>query len=136
MQAPRVRVLVIDDFEPWRRYICSILPEWRYDLVGEASDGLEGVQKATELQPDLILLDVGLPTLNGIEAARRIREVSPKSKILAVSQQRSWDIAAGVLQTGAHGYVTKSHAGIELLSAIETVLQGRQFLAGDLTDRS
>lgn len=134
MQALSVRVLIIDDFEPWRRYIRSILPDGQYDLVGEASDGLEGVQKAAELQPDLILLDIGLPTLNGIEAASRIRDVSPTAKILFVSQQRSRDYAAGALQTGALGYVTKSHAGIELLSAIETVLQGRQFLAGDLTD--
>lgn len=124
MQALRVRVLVVDDFEPWRRYIRSKLPEGQYDLVGEARDGLEGVQKAEELQPDLILLDIGLPALNGIEAASRIREVSPKAKILFVSEQRSRDIAAAALRSGAHGYVTKSYAGTELLSAIEIVLQG------------
>ena len=134
MSALRIRVLLIDDFEPWRRYIRSILPEKQYDLIGEAWDGLAGVQKAEELQPDLILLDIGLPTLNGIEAARRIHDVCPTAKIVFLSEQRSRDIAAVALQTGAHGYVTKSHARIELSSAIETVLHGGQFLAGDLTD--
>lgn len=132
MQRLRLRVLLIDDFEPWRRFIRSMLPEGRYDLVGEASDGLEGVQKAEELQPDLVLLDIGLPTLNGIEVASRIRKISPATKILFVSEQRSRDIAAAALETGAHGYLTKSYVGIELSSAIETVLHGGQFLSADL----
>lgn len=134
MRTQRVRVLIVDDFEPWRRYIRSMLPEEQYDVVGEASDGLEGVQKAEELQPDLIILDIGLPTLNGIEAVRRIREVAHSAKILFVSEHRSRDIAAGAVRSGAHGYVTKSRAGIELSSAIETVLQGRQFLSEGLGD--
>lgn len=74
------------------------------------SDGLEAVQQAERLQPDIILLDIGLPTLNGIEAARRIREVSPTSKILFVSENRSPDIAEEALSTGAGGYVVKSDA--------------------------
>jgi CheY-like chemotaxis protein len=108
-------------------------------LVGEASDGLEAVQKAEKLQPDLILLDIGLPTLNGIEAARRIRKVSPTSKILFASENRSVDVAEEALSTGADGYVVKSAAASELLPAVEAVLQGKKFvsasLAGlDLTD--
>src|SRR5882762_387129 len=74
MEPSTVRVLVVDDYEPFRRFVCSTLgkrPEWQ--IVGQASDGLEAVQKAEELQPDLIVLDLGLPTLHGIEAARRIR---------------------------------------------------------------
>jgi CheY-like chemotaxis protein len=102
-------------------------------------DGLEAVQKAQQLQPDLILLDIGLPALNGIEAARRIRELSPKSKILFLSENRSWDIAEEALRTGAGGYVVKSDAAGELLPAVEAVLKGKRFvsaiLAGnDLTD--
>jgi len=104
------------------------------DLVvtGQVSDGLEAVQQAQELQPDLILLDIGLPTINGIEAARRIREVSPVSKILFVSEIRSPEIAEQALNTGAGGYVLKSHAAIELLPAIKAVLEGKRFISASL----
>jgi DNA-binding NarL/FixJ family response regulator len=99
---------VVDDYEPFRRFVCSTLRKRpALQIVGETSDGLEAVQKAEELQPDLILLDIGLPTISGIEAARRIREVSPASKILFVSENRSADIAEEALSTGAGGYVVK-----------------------------
>ena len=140
MTTSTIRVLVVDDYEPWRRFVCSTLqkrPELQ--IVGEVSDGLEAVQQAEQLQPDLILLDIGLPTLNGIESARRIREASPTSKILFASEHRSVDAAKEALSTGAGGYVVKSDAASELLSAVEAVLQGKKFvsasLAGhDLTD--
>jgi DNA-binding NarL/FixJ family response regulator len=128
------RVLVVDDYEPWRSFASSTLqkqPELR--IVGEAADGLEAVQIAQQLQPDLILLDIGLPTLNGITAVRRIKEVCPGSKILFVSENRSRDIAEEALRTGAHGYVVKSAATTELLPAVEAVLQGKQFVSGSLT---
>jgi DNA-binding response OmpR family regulator len=101
-------------------------------VIGEASDGPEGVQKARELQPDLIVLDIGLPTLNGIEVARRIRNCAPQSKILFASENRSLDIAKEALRTGARGYVVKSDAARELLPAVDTVLQGKQFVSGGL----
>jgi DNA-binding NarL/FixJ family response regulator len=126
-------VLVVEDYEPFRRFICSMLgkrPELR--IVGEVSDGLEAVQKAQELQPGLILLDVGLPTLTGIEAARQIRDVSPESKILCVSQEFSADVVQEALRAGARGYVVKTHVGIELLAAVEAVCQGRRFVSAGL----
>ncbi len=127
-------VLVVEDHEPFRRFICSALgkrPELR--IVGEVSDGLEAVHKAQELQPGLILLDVGLPTLNGIEAARQIREFSPESKILFVSQESSGDVVQKAFRLGALGYVVKTHTGIELWPAVETVCQGRRFVSAGLT---
>jgi DNA-binding NarL/FixJ family response regulator len=127
------RVLVVDDYEPFRRFVCSTLgtrPELQ--IVGEASDGLEAVHKAGELQPDLIVLDIGLPTLNGIEAARRIRKLSPESKILFVSQESSADVVQEALSLGALGYVVKTHAGSELLAAVGAVRQGRQFVRSGL----
>jgi CheY-like chemotaxis protein len=99
-------------------------------VIGVALDGLEAVQKAKELQPDLILLDIGLPLLNGIEVARQIRKLSPESKILFVSQESSADVVRGALGTGAQGFVFKSDAGRELLKGVNTVLQGEQFISG------
>jgi DNA-binding NarL/FixJ family response regulator len=114
---PIVRVLVVEDHEPFRRFICSTLgkrPELQ--VICEVSDGLEAVHEAEELQPDLVLLDVGLPTLNGIEAARRIRRLSPESKIVFVSQESSADMVEAALSTGAAGYVVKTRAAVELVA--------------------
>jgi len=132
-----LRVLIVDDYEPFRQFIATKLqtnPHLR--ILKEACDGAEAVQQAQELQPDLILLDIGLPTLNGIEAARRIRKVSPTSKILFVTENRSTDIVEEALSTGASGYVVKSNAGSELLPAIEAVLRGNQFVSAGLNDRN
>jgi DNA-binding NarL/FixJ family response regulator len=125
-----VRVLVVDDYEPFRRFICSTLGK-KPDLqvIDEASDGLEAVQKAEELQPDLIVLDIGLPKLNGIEAAGRIRKLSPESEILVLTQESSADVVQEVLSLGALGYVVKAHAGSELLAAVEAVCQGMRFVS-------
>lgn len=130
MVTSATRILVVDDFAPWRRYVSlklSLRPEW--NVVGEASDGQEALEKAQALQPDLVLLDVGLPVTSGIEAAQRIRKLSPKSKILFVSQNHSLDIAKEALRTGARGYVLKSDATTELLPAVEAVVMGYGFLS-------
>lgn len=128
-----VRVLVVDDYEPFRRFFCATLRK-KADLqvIGEASDGLEAVRKAEELQPDLIVLDLGLPRLNGIEAARQIRKLSPESKILFVSQESSTDVVQEALRLGALGYVAKTQAGIDLLAAVEAICQGGRFVSAGL----
>jgi DNA-binding NarL/FixJ family response regulator len=128
-----VRILQVDDFVPWRRFVINKLgqnPDFR--IVGVVSDGLEAVLKAEELQPDLILLDIGLPTISGIEVARRIRKVAPKSKILFLSQLLDRDVARVALSEGGHGYVVKSDAENELLAAVEMVMQGKKFVGGRL----
>ena len=127
---PLIRVLVVDDFEPWRCFVASTLQK-RSDLriVFEASDGLQAVHKAEELQPELILLDIGLPTLNGIEAARRIRGLAPSSQIIFLSENYTSDIAQAALDLGARGYVVKADAGRELLPAIQAVIEGKQFVS-------
>ena len=89
-----IRVLIVDDYEPWPRFSSSIFQRMLgFQVVGEVADGLEAVQKAEELHPDLILLDLGLPTINGIEAARRIRKYAPRSRILFFTEERSPEIA-------------------------------------------
>jgi DNA-binding response OmpR family regulator len=124
----------VDDHDAWRRFVSSTLREQPgFLVIGEVWDGLEAVRKAQELHPDLIVLDIGLPTLNGIQAARRIRQHAPKAKILFVSENRSYDIVEEALRTGEGGYVVKSDAGSELLPAVKAVLQGRQFMSASLT---
>jgi DNA-binding NarL/FixJ family response regulator len=128
-----VRILVVDDYEPFRRFACATLeprPELR--VIGEAADGLQAIQKAEELQPDLILLDIGLPTLNGIEAAHRISRLVPAAKILFISQDNDAEIVAAALGNGAKGYLRKQNAGSELLSAVDAVLQGGRFVSEGL----
>ena len=128
-----IRLLVVDDYEPWRRFYSTALrkqPELQ--IIGEASDGLEAIEKVKELKPELVLLDIGLPSLNGIEAARRIREVSPASKILFVSENCSVDIVEEALSTSAGGYVVKSDAGSQLLPAVNAVLERKRFVSASL----
>jgi DNA-binding NarL/FixJ family response regulator len=128
--ASSIRVMVAEDFQPFRQFVCSKLeqrPELR--VACEVCDGLEAVQKAEELEPDLILLDIGLPTLNGLEAARRILELSPGSKIIFSSQETAADIVQEAMRLGAWGYVFKTHAEGDLLLAIDAVLSGKRFVS-------
>jgi DNA-binding NarL/FixJ family response regulator len=125
--------MVVDDFEPWRLQVCSILqtqPE--LCVVAEAADGLEALQKAQELQPDLIFLDIGLPNLNGVEAAKRIRLVAPDARIIFVTQNSDRDIVRAAMDTGARGYVLKTHAGTDLLPAVAGVLGGDDFVSSSI----
>ena len=135
MKTSKIRILVVDDFEPWRRFIGSILSkESKLEIIQQASDGMAAVQSAEELQPDLILLDIGLPSLSGIEAARLIRQLSPDSKILFISEHCSPEIAKEAIRAGGLGYVVKSNAGSDLLTAVVAVLKGRKFASPSLGD--
>ena len=126
-----LKILVVDDFEPFRRYFCSTLKQHaEFQVVGQASDGLEAIQKTEELQPDLIVLDVGLPKVNGLEAAREVRKVAPLLKILFISQAFSFDMVEAALRLGAVGYVHKLRVETDLLPAIETILRGKYFVSG------
>lgn len=128
-----LRILVVDDFEPWRRFVSSTFQKQKdLEILLEVSDGLEAVYRGEDLRPDLVVLDIGLPTLNGIKAGRRIREVSPNSKILFLSEQNSPDIAEAALEAGGAGYVVKSDAGRELLAAVTAVREGKRYISNRL----
>jgi DNA-binding NarL/FixJ family response regulator len=133
LRRPSVRVLIVEDFEPFRRLVCSTLGnEADLQVICEVSDGLEAVRKAAELQPDLILLDIALPTLNGIEVARHIRKLLPESRIVFVSQESAADIVQESLRLGALGFVVKTRIASDLLLAVQAVRQGRQFVSSGL----
>jgi DNA-binding NarL/FixJ family response regulator len=128
-----IRILLADDDANWRHEVQLLLqaqPEWQ--VICEVSDGLEAVHKGEEFKPDLFLLDVGLPNLNGIEAARRIRQLSPNTKILFLSFDNRLDVVEVALNTGAQGYVDKARAQSELIPAIAAVQRGEQFVSGTL----
>ena len=128
-----VRILVVDDYERWRNFVCLTLQiNPTYQVISEVSDGFEAVQQAHELQPDLIVLDIGLPTLNGIEVARRIRTHAPQARILFLSENRSLDVVEEALRSGGSGYVLKSDAAGDLVLAVEAILQGKYFVSASL----
>ena len=124
-----ILVLVVEDHKPFREFISSILqnnPEFR--VISQVADGAVAVQMAENLRPDLILLDIGLPGLNGIDVARRILALCPDSRILFVSQETSEDVVEEALSTGALGYLLKADAGSELLAALNSVLLGNKYM--------
>jgi DNA-binding NarL/FixJ family response regulator len=126
----KIRVLVAEDFAPFRQFVCSTLSQRpNLKIVADVSDGQEAVQKAKELKPDLLLLDVGLPTLNGIAAARQIFKFLPQSKIVFVTQESSAEVAEEAFNSGGRGYVVKARAGSDLLAAVDAILEGKQFIS-------
>jgi len=128
-----LRILAVDDFEPWRRFVSSALDrQLGLQPLLEASDGLEAVYRAAALRPDLILLDIGLPTLDGIKAARRIRDLSPNSKVLFLSEESSPDVAEAALAVGGSGYIVKSDAGRELSAAVDAIMEGKRYISAKL----
>jgi two-component system, NarL family, nitrate/nitrite response regulator NarL len=135
IQMSLVRILIVDDFDLWKSFMVARLREQPdLEIVGLASDGLQAVQKAEELQPDLILLDMMLPNLNGIQAAQQIRKVAPKTKILFVSSESDLESVRSAFQAGGSGYILKMDASEELLDGIESVLRGERFVSPCLGD--
>ena len=130
----RARVLVVDDFEKWRIAICSILAEdTDFDVIGESSNGLDAVRKSGELLPDLVLMDIGLPGLNGLEAARQILEASPRTKILFLSAEHVLEVIREALAIGA-GFVLKADASQNLLAVARSIIRDEPFVRFSLLD--
>jgi len=119
-------ILVADDFAPWRAQARRLLQQQNEWQIIEACDGLEAIHKAGELQPDIVLLDIAMPILNGIEAAQKIREASPQSRIIFVTMDGDADAKAAALATGAQAYLSKARAASELLPTIVATLNEYQ----------
>ena len=124
--AAPLRILVVDDHVAVRRAVCSLLrSQPDFEVTCEAADGLEAIQKAQELRPDVIVLDISMPELNGLQAARQIRQVAPESEIVFLSQHGASDIIHEALAIGARGYVCKSHITSDLVDAVRAAGQIR-----------
>ena len=131
-QDGHIRVLLVDDHEPFRRYVSSMLQEQtNIQIIGEAEDGLQAVRQAKDLQPDLILLDIGLPGIDGIEVARQIGGIARKARIIFLTQESSPEVVQEAFDLGAWGYITKAQAGAELLPAVQVVPRGERFFNGN-----
>jgi len=118
-----IRILVVDDYQPFMRFVRATLQERpELQVIAEAADGLQAVQKAVEQCPDVVLLDIAMPRLNGIAAAKIIRQNSPNCKVLFVTLNSDVCVRSAALDSGARGYVLKAQAAKELLPAIECAL--------------
>ncbi len=123
----RFTVLIVDDYAAWRRSIRILLQKnQQYDVIAEAADGVEAIDLSLELRPDIILMDLSLPKMNGIDAAGRILAKIPSARIVFVSEHGSPDLIAAVMSIGAAGYVVKSRAARELLPAMDAVARRGQ----------
>lgn len=127
----RLRVLIADDHSVVAEGLRSLL-EKRYDVVGIVQDGRELLVKAPELKPDVIVLDIGMPLLNGLDAAERLQSSLPQAKLVFLTMNDDPNLAAAALNLGAVGYVLKHAAASELLKAVSEVLQGRAYVAAKL----
>jgi two-component system, NarL family, response regulator NreC len=119
------RVLLVDDHRMFLEGLCSILSR-HFEVVGTAANGEEALAAARQLQPDVIVMDLSMPVLNGMEATRKLREMNTRSKIILVTMYTDPAFASEALDAGASGYVLKSDAGAELVAAIREVLQGKR----------
>jgi DNA-binding NarL/FixJ family response regulator len=125
----KIRILVVDDHAIMREGIRALLGiHDNIEVIGEASEGKEAVEKAQELMPDMVIMDIAMPGMDGLEATRRIRKKNEKIKVLILTQHDNKEYILSVIKAGASGYVPKRALGSELVSAIRAVQQGDSFL--------
>lgn len=126
-------ILVVDDFAPWRRVVQRMFEsDADFKISGAATTGREAVSKAAELQPDVVLMDISLPDISGLEATREIRKACPASRVLFLSEKLSPALIKAAFEVGGLGYVLKSDCHEDLMAGIRTVLRGGQFISRSL----
>lgn len=130
-----LRILIVDDHAVVRRGVRSLLESYQgFEITGEAATGREAVEMARRLQPDVVVMDLSLPELNGLDATRQILKDSPRSEILVLTMHHSEELARDVLQAGARGYVLKSDADQSLIAAVKSLREHKPFLSARVTE--
>ena len=129
MAEKKPTVLIADDHEIVRAGVRNLIESGGYACCGEACNGREAVKMAEELQPDVAILDVTMPELNGIEAAKQVLKLCPQTKVLVFTVHDAEHVVVEIFRTGAHGYILKSDAGRQLLDAIRCVLGGKHYFS-------
>lgn len=128
-----IRVLIVDDSQEWREFIAYLLlHDQRIEIVGEAADGTKALELAAQARPTLILLDVCMPGLNGLEAAQQIRTLEPNAHVIFVTGEFDHDVVSAALEIGASGYVSKVSANKDLPIAIDAAINGSRFVSDGL----
>src|SRR6266852_8855136 len=131
----KLRILVADDNEIVRRGLCSLLQKHEgWEICGEASDGRDAVEKAKQLKPDVVILDVGMPNLNGLDATRQLMQHDPNFKVIVLTITDSDQVIREALDSGARGFVLKSDAARDLVSAVEALQRKRMFFTPGVND--
>jgi DNA-binding NarL/FixJ family response regulator len=130
--AHAARVLVVEDFGPCRTFIATLLENSAFQIIGEAANGVDGVERAQELKPDVVLMDIGLPGLNGFEAARLISKLVPSTRIVFLTTHTDRDLVDEALMLGGCGYVSKLDATSELLPGLEAAVRGESFVSSGI----
>lgn len=129
-----VRVLLVDDHEIMREGMCALLRKYPdFEVAGQAADGRAALELVDQLMPDIIIMDIGMPNLNGIDAARQMTEKHPQLKIMALSAHSDGSIVAKMIKAGASGYMLKESAFTELMEGIQTMQEGRTFLCSRIS---
>ena len=130
MSTPKIKVLIVDDHTIVRDGICALLAlAGDVEVVGEAANGNEALQKVKELMPDVVLMDIAMPILGGLEATRRIRKEFPRTKVLILTQHEDKEFVFPVIEAGASGFISKVAASSELTSGIRSIHQGDSYLS-------
>jgi len=130
-----MRVMLADDNAPVRRTLRSLLEREGFEVVGEAADGKQAVSLADKHRPDVILLDLSMPCLNGIEAARQIHKLIPGARTIILTVHRDYHYVAQALEAGVRGYILKGRAGEELAKGVHEVAKGKLFLSRGLPQK-
>jgi DNA-binding NarL/FixJ family response regulator len=126
----RLKFLVVDDYEEFRKYVCALLERQpRFVVVGEAANGVEAISRTRELQPDVVLLDINMPVMGGIEAAEQILLLAPNTQIIFLSQDDPEMMIQGAMAKGARAYVVKQSAATDLAKAVDCVVTGKKFVS-------
>lgn len=126
---PKIKVLLVDDHALFRQGIRALLTNSEYaEVIGEATDGRDALDKVHQLSPDVVLMDIGMPGMGGLEATRRIMKDNPGVKVLALTQYEDAEYILSMLRAGAKGYIAKTATAVELDTAIQTVRRGESYL--------